>query len=82
MLSHGWSETEITLDPLINATQIYVCVEPKGMPVCAGAVDMVGAIRKDANVFIIYADIKCNTATVHWMVDYTLTPPSDDDMLM
>jgi len=77
-LPYGYSETEITLDPLILATNIYVCIEPKGIPVCAGSVDMVGSIRKSANVFIIYADIKCNYATVHWMVDYTLADPADD----
>jgi hypothetical protein len=76
-LAHGYSETEITLDPLIRATKIFVCVEPGEIPICAGAVDMVGAIRKSNNVFILYADIKSNTATVHWTVDYEFGPPDD-----
>ena len=77
-LAHGYSETEITLDPLIKATNIFVCVKPEDIPVCAGDVDMVGAIRTSSNAFILYADIKSNTATVHWLVDYEFKPPDDD----
>lgn len=71
-LSHGYSETEITLDPLIKAKRIFVAVEAEDIPICAGSVNMVGAIKKCDNVFILYADIKSNTATVYWLVDYTL----------
>ena len=72
LLSHGYSETEIILDPLIKAQRIFVAVEADNIPVCAGAVNMVGAINKSNNVFMLYADIKSNTATVYWLVDYTL----------
>jgi len=77
-LAHGYSETEITLDPLIKAKRIFVAVEAENIPVCAGAVDMVGSIRKCDNVFIIYADIKANTANVYWLVDYTLKEDDED----
>jgi hypothetical protein len=75
-LGHGYSETEIVLDPIIKAKRIFVAVEAEDIPVCAGAVDTIGAIKKCDNIFILYADIKSNTATVYWLVDYTL---NDDD---
>lgn len=71
-LAHGYSETEIALDSLIKAKRIFVAVEAEDIPICAGAVNMVGAIKKCDNVFILYADIKSNTATVYWLIDYTL----------
>lgn len=76
LLSHGYSETEIILSPLIKIEKIFIATEAENIPVCAGDVDMVGAIKKSDNVFILYADIKSNTATVYWLVDYVL---SDDE---
>jgi hypothetical protein len=78
-LAHGYSETEITLDPLIKAKRIFVAVEAEDIPVCAGSVNMVGAIKKYNNVFVLYADIKSSTATVYWLVDYTLND-SDEEL--
>ena len=77
-LGHGYSETEIVLDPIISANKIFIAVEAEDIPVCAGAVDMVGAIKKCDNVFILYADIKSNTATVYWMIDYTISDDIND----
>ena len=70
LLIHGYSETEITIDPKISATKIYISVSADNIPVCAANVDMVGAIQTSPNSFIIYADIKSNSATVYWRLDY------------
>jgi len=75
-LAHGYSEMEIKLDDAIKAQRIFVAVEAENIPVCSGNVDTVGAIRNSDNSFILYADIKSNSATVYWLVDYTL---KDDD---
>jgi hypothetical protein len=71
-LAHGYSEMEIKLDEQIKAKRIFVAVEAENIPVCSGNVDMVGAIKNSDNSFILYADIKSNSATVYWLVDYTL----------
>jgi hypothetical protein len=62
----------VQLDDKIKAERIFVCIEAENIPVCSGNVDTVGAIRNGPNSFILYADIKSNSATVYWMVEYTL----------
>jgi hypothetical protein len=77
MVAHGYSEMEIKLDDKIKAGKIFVCIEAEDIPVCSGNVNTVGAIRNSPNSFILYADIKSNTATVHWLVEYT---PNIEDL--
>lgn len=69
-LGHGYNEVEVKLDRSIFPRRIFVAVEAEGIPVCAGNVDMVGAIKNSENSFIIYADIKSNTAVVYWLIEY------------
>lgn len=76
-LGHGYSETEIQLDTHIKAKRIFVAVEAENIPVCAGSVDTVGAIKKTNSSFILYADIKSDTATVYWLIDYALSDEDD-----
>lgn len=74
---NGYSEMEINIDPSIQAERIFVAVEAEGIPVCGANVNMVGAIKKGDNAFIIYADIKSNTATIYWLVDYKYEGPDE-----
>lgn len=67
---NGYTETEIKLDPHIKATKIFVSITADEIPVCAANVDMVGAIQTSPRTFILYSDIKSNSATVYWRVDY------------
>lgn len=77
LLSNGHSETVIELDHKIRATKIYISVAADEIPVCAANVDMVGAIQTGPTTFIIYADIRSNTATAYWRIDYVFV--GDDD---
>jgi hypothetical protein len=80
LASHGSSEFEIKLDDAIKAKQVFVAVEAEGIPVCVGNVDKVGAILKDSNTFIVYADIKSNTAMVYWLVEYSMDEDNIDNI--
>lgn len=79
LLMHGHSETEINIDSKIKATKIYISVAADNIPVCAANVDMVGAIQTGDNSFIIYADIRSNSANVYWRLDYVFRDDNDDD---
>ncbi len=70
ILMNGYSETVINTNSKIKATKIYVSVAADQIPVCAANVDMVGAIQTSPTQFILYADIKSNSATVFWKIDY------------
>jgi len=76
LLINGHSETVINVDHKITVTKIYVAISADDIPVCAANVDMVGAIQTSPNQFIIYADIRSNTATVYWRLDYEFNDDS------
>lgn len=72
-VAHGYSEMEVKLDDKIKAERIFVAIEAENIPVCSGNVDTVGAIRNGPNSFMLYADIKSNSAKIYWLVEYTLS---------
>lgn len=78
LLMHGYSETVIELDHKIRAKKIYISVSTNNIPVCAANVDMVGAIQTGHTTFIIYADIKSDSAMVYWRLDYDFNDDDDD----
>ncbi len=66
----GSFETEIKVDRSIVIFKIYASIEAESPPVCGADVDMVGAVKLDDHTFILYTNIKSNTATVYWLVEY------------
>ena len=81
ILGNGHNEIEILLDPKLNTKRIFVAVEAEGIPVCAADVDMVGAIKTSNHSFIIYADIKSNTAIIYWLVEYSFDEEDNVDSI-
>lgn len=79
-LANGYSETTINLDPKIKAKRVYVAVQAEDIPICAGNVDKVGAIQTGDSTFILYADIKSNSATAYWLVDISENEQDIEDI--
>lgn len=75
-LASGKHEIQIQTDPSEGSpTKVYTWIsEPTpGVCVCLGDVNLAGTTSLPDG-FVLYADIKSNTATVNWLVEYNTGP--------
>ncbi len=70
VLSFGKHELNIDIGANVDAKTIYVNCDDMEVPVCVGAASLISARLMPNNSFNLYADIKSNTCTVKWLIEY------------